>query len=135
MTGGTPPRGAHPRVLLAAAAQTLGEEEVVTWCARLLRGEDRPDDPDLAWLGGTDDWLPYWRRVWGARGLLYVWSDEALKAVAAGLSDPHWRVREAALRVVRARGLDALVEEVAALLDDPNDRIRTAAERALHHLA
>lgn len=101
MTGGTPPRGAHPRVLLAAAAQTLGEEEVVTWCARLLRGEDRPDDPDLAWLGGTDDWLPYWRRVWGARGLLYVWSDEALEAVAAGLSDPHWRVREAALRVVR----------------------------------
>jgi hypothetical protein len=134
VTGGTPPRGAHPRVLLAAAAQTLGEDEVVAWCARLLRGEDRPDDPDLAWLGGTDDWLPYWRRVWGARGLLYVWRDEALEAVAAGLTDPHWRVREAALRVVRARRLEELTEEVAALSDDPNERVRAAAERALHRV-
>lgn len=134
MADGAPPRGAHPRVLLFAAARTFGEDTVRGWCARLLRGEDRDDDPDLAWLGGTDDWQPYWRRVWGARGLLYVWRDEALDAVAVGLRDEHWRVREAACRVVAARRLDQLTEEVAALSDDPNERVRAAVERALHRV-
>lgn len=72
--------------------------------------------------------------MWGARGLLYVWRDEALDAVAVGLRDEHWRVREAACRVVAARRLDQLTEEVAALSDDPNERVRAAVERALHRV-
>ena len=126
-----PPAGAHPRVLLASAATTLGEDRVVDWCARLILGRDRADDPDLAWLGGTEDWLPYWRRVWGARGLLYVWDDSALEAIATALQDEHWRVREMGLKVVRARGLADLTGEVADLREDPNERVRAAAERAL----
>lgn len=130
-----PPRGAHPRVLLASAAQVLGAEVVVDWCARLVRGQDRPDDPDLAWLGGTEDWAPYWRRVWGARGLLYVWDPGAVEAVAAALSDEHWRVREMGLKVVRAQGLTEFTGETAALREDNNARVRAAAERALAVLA
>ncbi|MFC7404498.1 HEAT repeat domain-containing protein [Georgenia alba] len=134
---GAPPRGAHPRVLLAAASELLGEREVVAWCRRLLSGQERDDDPDLAWLGGTEDWALYWRRVWGARGLLYVWDDDAatVDAVANGLDDEHWRVREMACKVVRARRLSVLAGEVSALRDDGNDRVRAAADRALATLA
>jgi len=128
---GGPPRGASPRVLLASAAESLGEQVVVDWCVRLVLGQERPDDPDLAWLGGTEDWLPYWRRVWGARGLLYAWDDGAVGAVAAALSDEHWRVREMGLKVVRAHGLSQLTGEVADLRADENGRVRAAAERAL----
>ncbi|USQ77244.1 hypothetical protein [Ornithinimicrobium cryptoxanthini] len=128
---GGPPRGAHPRVLLASAAESLGEGAVVDWCARLVLGQERPDDPDLAWLGGTEDWAAYWRRVWGARGLLYVWDDSAIEAVAMALGDGHWRVREMGLKVVRAHGLSELTGEVAALRDDDNARVRAAAGRAL----
>ncbi len=93
-----PPRGAHPRVLLAAAAEQFGDREVVAWCGRLVTGEDRSQDPDLGWLGGTEDWPSHWRRVWGARGLLYVWDDAALETVARALADKHWRVREMACK-------------------------------------
>lgn len=126
-----PPHGATPRVLVTSAASTLGQDRVVDWCARLVLGQERADDPDLTWLGGTEDWLPYWRRVWGARGLLYVWNDQALGAVAAALGDEHWRVREMGLKVVRARRLTVLTGEVAGLRDDENGRVRAAAERAL----
>lgn len=129
-----PPRGAHPRVLLASAAATLGKDHVVDWCVRLILGQERPDDPDLAWLGGTDDWLPYWRRVWGARGLLYVWDYHALDTVSTALTDEHWRVREMGLKVVRAHHLTALAGEAAELRDDQNTRVRAAAERALEAL-
>ncbi|HLS45460.1 MAG TPA: hypothetical protein VK045_08495 [Ornithinicoccus sp.] len=126
-----PPRGAHPRVLLAGAVESLGHDVVVDWCARLVLGQERPGDPDLAWLGGTEDWVPYWRRVWGARGLLYVWDDSALEAVAAALGDAHWRVREMGLKVVRAHELTALSGEAADLREDENARVRAAAGRAL----
>ncbi|USQ81099.1 hypothetical protein NF556_05490 [Ornithinimicrobium faecis] len=118
-------------MLLASAAGALGEERVVDWCARLILGQERSDDPDLAWLGGTEDWAPYWRRVWGARGLLYVWDDGALEAIAAALADEHWRVREMGLKVVRAHGLSGLTGETAELREDTNARVRAAAERAL----
>lgn len=131
MTQGSPPPGAHPRVLLASAAETFGEPEVVAWCTRLVTGQEHPDDPDLRWVGGTEDWLPYWRRTWGARGLLYVWSAEAVDAVEHALHDEHWRVREMALKVVRARVLEALTGPVAGLREDPYARVRGAAERAL----
>lgn len=130
-TPATPPRGALPRVLLASAAEVMGMEQVVDWCARLVLGQQAVDDPDLAWLGGSEDWLPYWRRVWGARGLLYVWDDSAMAAIETALADEHWRVREMGLKVVRAHDLSELSGEVADLLDDENARVRAAAERAL----
>ncbi len=128
---GTPPRGATPRVLLAAAVTTMGEEQVVAWCGRLILGRERDDDPDLAWLGGTEEWPPYWRRVWGTRGLLYVWDADALHPVATALTDEHWRVREMALKVVRAQHLAPLAGQAADLRHDENARVRSAAERAL----
>lgn len=126
-----PPRGAHPRVLLASAATTLGKDRVVDWCVRLILGQEHPDDPDLAWLGGTEDWPAYWRRVWGARGLLYVWDNSAVAAVATALTDEHWRVREMGLKAIRTRALVSLTGEVAELREDDNARVRAAAERAL----
>lgn len=133
MTPASPPRGAHPRVLLAAAAEQLGPAQVVAWCCRLASGEDRATDPDLAWLGGSEDWPAYWRRVWGARGLLYVWDDSAgvVAALAAAVGDEHWRVREMALKVVRARRLQQLDSQVVAALADGHPRVRAAATRAL----
>ncbi|HEY1177869.1 MAG TPA: hypothetical protein VGF17_17065, partial [Phytomonospora sp.] len=103
-----PDPAAHPRDLLAGAAGHYGEAAVASWCAGLLRGHvtgDDPDRPPLAWLGGrVAAWelgraAPegedhYWPRVWGARGLLYVWIPEAAAAVVAGLGDRAWRVRE-----------------------------------------
>lgn len=65
------------------------------------------------------------------RGLLYVWDDSALEAVAAALADEHWRVREMGLKVIRAHGLDELTREAADLREDDNARVRAAAERAL----
>lgn len=114
MTGG-PPRGAHPRVLLASAQAQLGSEQLLAWCGRLIRGQDRRDDPDLGWLGGTEDWAPYWRRVWGARGLLYVWDESCHDDVEVALADEHWRVREMACKVARAHRLGALAGELASL--------------------
>lgn len=118
-------------MLLASAAEVMGPEHVVDWCVRLIQGQEAGDDPDLAWLGGTEDWLPYWRRVWGARGLLYVWDGSAVDAVATALADEHWRVREMGLKVVRAHTLGELTGEVADLREDDNARVRAAAERAL----
>ena len=46
---------------------------MIEWCEELLAGRAGDDDPawpDIAWLGGTVGWVPYWARTWGARGLL-----------------------------------------------------------------
>ncbi|GAA1152035.1 hypothetical protein [Ornithinicoccus hortensis] len=136
-----PPAGAHPRVLLAAAAAAFGEDAVVDWCCRLVGERERPDDPDLRWLGGSEDWPGYWCRVWGCRGLLYVWPPgeagrgRTVDVVGQALRDEHWRVREMGLKVARARVLADLTGTVARLREDPNARVRAAAERALVALA
>lgn len=131
MTTGSPAPGAHPRVLLRSAVEHLGEPAVMAWCVRLIHGEERRNDPDLALLGGSEDWPPYWRRVWGTRGLLYVGDGRDLDAVSTALGDEHWRVREMACKVARAHRLVPLSAELAALRDDDNARVRAAADRAL----
>lgn len=98
------------------------------------RGEERPDDPDLAWLGGTDDWPRYWRRVWGLRALLYLetpaaTSEPTLVVLEQGVSDQHWRVREMAVKVIRRHLLRDLTGEVHAACADDHRRVRAAAER------
>jgi hypothetical protein len=74
----------------------------------------------------------YWRRVWGARGLLYAWDEGgvAADAIIEALSDEHWRVREMAAKVIAKRTIGAAVDAVASLHDDPVPRVRTAAHRA-----
>jgi hypothetical protein len=39
----------------------------------------------------------YWLRVWGARGLLHAYADQAEDAVIEALSDEHWRERTRSL--------------------------------------
>jgi hypothetical protein len=131
-----PPVRGTPRQLVAAACAAVGEDAVVEWCCRLIIGREKVDDPHLGWLGGSEEWLPYWRRVWGARGLLYAWTDGdgPEKAVAAALVDDHWRVREMGCKVVRARSLLDLGPTVLDLLSDENTRVRAAAGRAVKAL-
>ena len=112
------------------------------WCtelARASRPQTVPRDAALA-LGGRHAALllddptvdhAWWWRVWGLRGLLYVWDDRAGEAVLTALDDEAWRVREGALRVVARRRLDHDPQRVSDLRDDPVGRVRSAAARAL----
>jgi hypothetical protein len=72
----------------------------------------------------------YWPELWGTRALLYVWHDSAAPAVVRALSNPAWRVREMAARVVAERDLPA-ASELAAMTADETPRVRIAAARAL----
>jgi len=124
----------------------LGRLEVAGWCAGLLDGTVRYDDPrrpPLTWLGGAHAASlmrrqafesrdqDYWPRVWGARGLLHVWAADARPAVIGGLSDPAWRVREMSAKIVRAQELADAEAELTALVADPVPRVRAAALLAL----
>jgi hypothetical protein len=73
----------------------------------------------------------YWLRVWGARGLLWVWDDSALGALRVALADEAWRVREMAVKVVARHRVGDLLSTVAGLQDDPVPRVQTAANRAV----
>jgi HEAT repeats len=73
----------------------------------------------------------YWLRVWGARGLLWVWDDSALGALRFALEDDAWRVREMAVKVVARHRLGDALASVAALQEDPVPRVRAAASRAV----
>jgi len=124
-----------------------GTANVVAGCVALLRGEDSDDELILA-LGcgnglivihdGPKQRNQYWRRVWGARGLLYAWIDDldaagdrrTEAALIAALSDDHWRVREMAAKVIARRRIGAALPPLTALRDDPVPRVRAAAERA-----
>jgi len=131
----------HPRDRIARLTARLGEPAVVAGCVAALRDQAVTAEV-LDALGGsnaarvlasTSD--EYWGRVWGARGLLYVWGDEAIPALRAALADGHWRVREMAAKVVARRRLDELAADVASLRADEVPRVRAAAERALVMLA
>jgi hypothetical protein len=131
----------HPRVRIAQLRAERGEAAVVDGCCSLLAGRDT-DPAVVDALGGRHanrviDHTPgeYWGRVWGARGLLYVWGDEAIPSLRAAVRDEHWRVREMVAKVVAKRRLDELAGDVAPLRDDPVARVRVAAERALVTLA
>lgn len=112
---------------------------MVQGCRALLRGT--PVDAGLLLaLGGPaaqvhiDDAEradAYWMRVWGARGLLWAWEDEATDEIGLALADESWRVREMAAKVVARHRVGSLISEVALLQDDEVDRVRRAAERAL----
>ena len=128
-----------PRQSVEMECARQGESAVVTGCVALLRGQD-VDDGLLFVLGGPMASIvihdsprqrnQYWRRVWGARGLLYAWMPEAAGAIIAALPDEHWRVREMAAKVIAKRKIGDALHEVMTLREDPVPRVRAAAERA-----
>jgi hypothetical protein len=129
-----------PRDLLGLLESRVGAHRAALLCAEVLAADDPHGHADtVLFLGGEagrsllDDgtsWKPYWARVWGARGLLYVWADEAAPVVLDRLGDPHWRVAEMCLKVSTRHELpcgDAAVR----LSTHELPRVRTNAARAL----
>jgi len=129
-----------PRQSVELECARRGESAVVTGCVALLRGQDVDDGLLFALGGPTASGVihdsprqrnQYWRRVWGARGLLYAWMPEAAGAIVAALSDEHWRVREMAAKVIAKRKIGDALHEVTTLREDPVPRVRSSAERAV----
>jgi HEAT repeats len=133
-----------PRQSIEIECARRGRDQVVDGCVGLLCGRDVDDDLIIALGGpgglnvihdGPAQRNQYWRRVWGARGLLYVFDERATGAVIVALADEHWRVREMAAKVIARHKLDVAVAAVAELRTDPVPRVRAAGERALVVLA
>lgn len=136
-----PPRDlrAAPRLMLAQLRDLLGEAACVEVCAALLEGaEPAIFRSELAYLGGggglrvpDGTWKLYWARVWGARGLLYVWAPSAEPPVVRGLADSHWRVAEMCLKVSALREIAAAGDPATRLVEHHLPRVRATAVRAL----
>lgn len=129
---------AHPRDLLAELAAAVGETRAAQDCADLLMGADPEEFADvLPYLGGSAKAVIEgrvkrgWARVWGARGLLYVWTEPASYAVVQGLADRSWRVAENCLKVSTVRQIGAAGPGAALLLDHRLARVRAQAVRTL----
>ncbi len=137
---------ATPADRARAAADALGDDVIVAWCADLLtgrRGWGEPGSPDLGWVGGRTSrtWgaperltgeRSYWARAWAARTLLYVWDDACGVDVVAGLDDPAWRVREMCAKVAARWDVGEAGDACARLVtDDDTTRVRAAAARVL----
>jgi hypothetical protein len=136
--------GLSPRESIEAEAARRGRDSLVTGCMALLAGQDTDDGLVFALAGPAARVVldgssradqRYWLRVWGARGLLWCWDDEALPVIIQALADPSWRVREMAAKVVTRHRLGDALTEVATLRDDPVPRVAAAALRALATLA
>ena len=108
-------------------------------CIPIARGE-LTDHEAIIWLGGLPGQLfladprpdqAYWPRVWAVRALRYVWDDRSAGAVLEALRDPHWRVREMAVKICLRRDLGQANDLVAGLAQDETPRVRAAAAWAL----
>ena len=132
-----------PRTSILLECSRRGRDEVVGGCRAILRGGEV--DPTLlialagasasAVLAGAEGGLDgYWPRVWAARGLLHVWSDEATDAIVDATSHPAWRVREMAAKVIARHYVADALDQVIELTHDENHGVRAAAERALRRL-
>jgi HEAT repeat len=133
-----------PRQSIEAECARTGKPSVVDRCVALLDGRG-PDLGFVAVLAGPgadfiadqapgDETNLYWLRVWATRGLLWAWDDRALPSLRAALTDPAWRVREMAAKVVARHRLGDLLAPVAELRADPTSRVRVAADRAVRQL-
>lgn len=129
-----------PRQSVELECERRGVDEVIDGCVATLRGGAVDDDFILALGGpagqnvihdGPAQRHQYWRRVWGARGLLYAYDDRAADAIVVALGDEHWRVREMAAKVIARHKIGAALPAVAELQADPVPRVRVAGERAL----
>lgn len=127
---------APPRELLAALRRQIGESAAAECCAKLLSGADPHQLADvLPYLGGgpvpTRYWDDYWPRAWGARGLLYVWTEPVGATVVHGLEDSAWRVAENCLKVSSIRELAAAGPGAVGLAAHRLARVRAQAVRTL----
>jgi HEAT repeats len=129
-----------PRQSVEFECARRGREQVIDGCVALLRDREVDDALIMALAGpagrvvlddGPAQRNQYWRRVWGARGLLYAFDERAEAAIVDALDDEHWRVREMAAKVVARHAIGAALPAVASLRDDPVPRVRSAAERAV----
>ena len=129
-----------PRQSVELECARRGRGPVIAGCVALLREQDVDDNLIMALAGpagrvvlddGPKQRNQYWRRVWGARGLLYAFDEPAAEAIIEALGDEHWRVREMAAKVIARHKIGAALGSVAGLRDDPVPRVRTAAERAV----
>jgi hypothetical protein len=129
-----------PRENIAAECTRFGERDVVARFVTLTDGGGADDAFLLAISCGAATQVldgreggrtGYWPRVWGARALLYAWDEAAEPAILRATSDPHWRVREMAAKVIARHLVGNGLEALAELRDDPVPRVRAAAERAL----
>ena len=133
-----------PRESVLEACAERGEADVVTGCVALVRGEEADGElivslggPPAGWaVAGGEPGPDYWLRVWGLRGLLHAWRDDAAPAVVGALAHDAWRVREMAAKVCARRRIEDAVRELARLAGDPREqrRVRAAAERALRRI-
>lgn len=119
-----------------AAVALYGEAVVIDRAIALLRAKNAGKD-FLLYAGGRHalgilDGAPalYWPELWGARALLYVWSDSAAPYVVVGLTNQAWRVREMCAKVILLRGLD-VAPKLVRLTTDEVPRVRAAALHAL----
>jgi hypothetical protein len=128
-----------PRVLVGQLAEAIGNESAAHVCIELLSGADpRGFRVELDYLGGRPgqavfegNWPDLWARTWGARGLRYVWVEEAVSAITAGLGDEHWRPAEMCLKVAALREVGTAGDGAVLLLADDLPRVRGNAVRTL----
>ncbi|HUX03910.1 MAG TPA: HEAT repeat domain-containing protein [Acidimicrobiales bacterium] len=132
--------GQTPRQSILSECARVGTRELVSACLDVLSGQ--PLDPALGYVlagpasrpviegreGGASG---YWPKVWALRALLYAWNPVATARVIERLSDPAWRVREMAAKVVARQRLDEALESLGALEHDDVARVRRAAQRAV----
>jgi hypothetical protein len=121
----------------------VGRDRFVEVCVDLLAGAERTSYvPELRYLTGHtwegDDpildesvWKDYWVRTWGARGLLYCWSDGATDAVVTGLGDEHYRPAEMCLKISARHDVAGSGPGAAALTTHELPRVRANAVRTL----
>lgn len=129
-----------PSQLMGRLAAHVGEQQAARLCAAVLAADDPHDHPEMVlFLGGGPGrsildgggWGPdYWTRVWGARGLLYVWDETAAPTVLARLRDEAWRVAEMCLKVSVRRELPA-ADDASRLATHELPRVRATAMRVL----
>ena len=130
----------HPRDLLALLEAHVGTARAAMLCADVLAADDPHEHPEaVLYLGGPagrsvledgTSWKPSWTRVWGARGLLYVWDDAVAPVVLDRLRDEHWRVAEMCLKVSALHELPC-GDDAVRLSGHELPRVRAAAARAL----
>ena len=132
-----------PRTSITRFGAVVGEDSLVQALISLLEGEELTAELGEVLAGPASHTVlegreggpsGYWARVWALRGLLYVFNERATDHVVAATSDPAWRVREMALKVIAARRLDDGLEAAARCQDDDVARVRAAASRALARL-
>jgi HEAT repeat protein len=134
--------GVRPRDSIEAECGRRGAPAVVAGCVRLADGDDA--DPALVmalggpaagrFLDGSIRPDSYWLRVWGLRGLLWVWDDSAAPVTITALTDESWRVREMAAKVTAKHLVGDALPILAGMRGDPVERVRRATDRAIRLL-